>query len=62
MISTILISPGVGDGDSAVQHGLSASTVEDEGTIWREFLAILETIEKPVLIHYGSYEREFLSK
>jgi hypothetical protein len=25
-------------------------------------LSILETVEKPVLIHYGSYESEFLER
>src|SRR2546429_2211028 len=37
-------------------------TIEKEGKIWREFLAILETVEKPVLIHYGSYETTFLRR
>lgn len=54
-----LIGLRIGHGDSAVQHSLWADTVEDEGKIWREFLAILETVEKPVLIHYGSYETNF---
>ncbi|MBI2949639.1 MAG: IS66 family transposase, partial [Verrucomicrobia bacterium] len=49
----------IGHGESAVQHSLWADTVADEGRIWREFLAILETVEKPVLIHYGSYETSF---
>src|ERR1019366_2951725 len=51
-----LIGLRIGNGDSAVQHSLWAGTLEDEGKIWREFLAILESIEKPVVIHYGSYE------
>ncbi len=55
-----LIGLRIGNGDSAVQHSLWADTVADEGKIWREFLAILETVEKPVLIHYGSYETTFL--
>ncbi len=57
-----LIGLRIGSGDSAVQHSLWADTVEDEGKIWREFLAILETVEKPVLIHYGSYETNFLNE
>ncbi len=57
-----LIGLRIGDGDSAVQHSLWADTVADEGKIWREFLAILETVEKPVLIHYGSYETVFLQR
>ncbi|MEN9573983.1 MAG: hypothetical protein RL514_1838 [Verrucomicrobiota bacterium] len=55
-----LIGVRIGNGETAIQHSLWADTVEDEGKIWREFLAILETVEKPVLIHYGSYETEFL--
>src|SRR6266545_3998846 len=46
-----LIGLRIGNGKSAVQHSLWADTVEDERKIWREFLGILETIEKPVLIH-----------
>ncbi|MGO9584837.1 MAG: IS66 family transposase [Limisphaerales bacterium] len=55
-----LIGLRIGNGDSAIQHSLWADTVADEEKIWREFLAILETVEKPVLIHYGSYEKTFL--
>jgi predicted RecB family nuclease len=55
-----LIGVRIGNGESAVQHSLWADSVENEGKIWREFLGILETVEKPVLIHYGSYETDFL--
>lgn len=54
-----LIGVRIGHGESAIQHSLWADTVEDEGKIWREFLGILEIVEKPVLIHYGSYETSF---
>jgi predicted RecB family nuclease len=57
-----LIGLRVGNDKSAVQHSLWADTVEDEVKIWREFLGILETLEKPVLIHYGSYETTFLRR
>ncbi|MBI4658607.1 MAG: ribonuclease H-like domain-containing protein, partial [Verrucomicrobia bacterium] len=57
-----LIGLRIGNGDSAVRHSLWADTVEDEGKIWREFLAILDTVEKPVLIHYGRYETTFLRR
>lgn len=57
-----LIGLRIGGGESAVQHSLWADTVEDEGKIWRKFLAILEPVEKPVLIHYGSYETTFLKR
>jgi predicted RecB family nuclease len=51
-----LIGVRVGSGDYAVQHSLWAETVADESKIWRQFIRILETIERPVLIHYGNYE------
>jgi len=51
-----LIGLRIGNGESTVQYSLWANTIEDEEKIWREFLGILETVEKPVLIHYGSYE------
>ena len=55
-----LIGLRIGNGESAVQHSLWADSVEDEGKIWRDFLTILETVENPVLIHYGSYETTFI--
>jgi hypothetical protein len=41
---------------------LWADTVTKERKIWREFLEILESVERPVLIHYGSYETTFLKR
>jgi len=57
-----LIGVRIGSGDSAVHHSLWADTAAEEAKIWREFLGILETVEKPVLIHYGSYEAAFLKR
>jgi predicted RecB family nuclease len=57
-----LIGVRIDNGNSVVHHSLWADTAADEGKIWREFLAILETVEKPVLIHYGSYETAFLKR
>jgi len=57
-----LIGLRIGNGESAVQHSLWADSAGDEGKIWGEFLAILEKIKKPVLIHYGSYETKFLKR
>src|SRR5271169_1812818 len=54
-----LIGVRIGNGASAIQHSLWADSVEDERRIWREFLGILEAVEKPVLIHYGHYEIKF---
>jgi predicted RecB family nuclease len=46
-------------GESIVQHSLWADGPDDEERIWKEFLAVVSTIENPVLIHYGSYETSF---
>jgi predicted RecB family nuclease len=55
-----LIGIRVRVGDSTVQHSLWADSPSDEGRIWQEFLLKLAEIEKPVLIHYGSFENTFL--
>jgi predicted RecB family nuclease len=57
-----LIGVCIRNGESAVKHSLWADGVEDEGEIWQKFLGILETVDKPVLIHYGSYETTFLRR
>jgi predicted RecB family nuclease len=57
-----LVGVRFGSGDSVDQHSLWADGVEDEGRIWNEFLGILAKIEKPVLIHYGSYEAVWLKR
>ena len=43
-------------------HSFWADTVAQEGEIWRKFLRLLVSIERPVLIHYGSYESTFLKR
>ncbi|MBC7904270.1 MAG: TM0106 family RecB-like putative nuclease [Gemmatimonadaceae bacterium] len=55
-----LIGVRIRHGDSVVQHSLWADRPEDEEKIWGEFVDLLSTIEKPVLIHYGSYETTFI--
>jgi len=57
-----LIGMRIGNAESAVQHSLWADTVEGEGEIWQEFRGILETVENPVLIHYGRFETIFLKR
>jgi len=57
-----LIGLRIGNGDKSVQHSLWADTVADEEKMWREFLAVLEAVSKPMLIHYGSYETTFLNR
>ena len=57
-----LIGIRVRVGDSTVHHCLWADSPSDEGRIWQEFLLKLAEIEKPVLIHYGSFESTFLKR
>jgi predicted RecB family nuclease len=57
-----LIGVRCGNPDAATQHSLWADNIEDEKRIWTEFLAILEKVHNPVLIHYGSYETTFLKR
>ena len=57
-----LIGLRIRTGDSIVQHSLWADTSEDEAQIYFQFLNILKTIEKPSLIHYGSFETDFFKQ
>jgi predicted RecB family nuclease len=55
-----LIGARIKNKDSSIQHSLWADYVNKEETIWRDFLEILASIDKPVLIHYGRFETTFL--
>src|ERR1051326_8859103 len=57
-----LIGVRIGNGESAVQHSLWADTQEDERRIWNEFLGILASVSRPVVVHYGSFETSFLKR
>ncbi len=45
---------------SMVQRSYWADNLSDEGRMWADCLSTLNTIECPRLIHYGSYETNFL--
>jgi len=57
-------SASVARATPATQHSFWADsdTDADEAKIWREFLAVLNTVERPVLVHYGRYETIFLKR
>ncbi len=44
------------------QQSFWADTTDDEKNIWHAFLDFLSCIDRPVLLHYGSYETTFLKK
>ena len=43
-------------------YSLWADTSSDERNNWTEFLAIISTVQNPILIYYGSSETRFLKK
>ncbi len=60
--SYYLIGLSIRNKNSLIQHSLWADTPKDEKTIWSNFLDILSSIEKPIVVHYGSYESSFLKR
>ena len=46
----------------AVHRSLWADSPADEKQIWEEFLDILSEADRPMLLHYGSFEKTFLKK
>jgi len=57
-----LIGLRMGLGKSVVQHSLWADRPGDEAKIYAQFLDILSSVEKPLLIHYGSFETHFFEQ
>jgi predicted RecB family nuclease len=57
-----LIGIRIANDASFTQHSLWADSPIQEKQIWTDFLAILATINDPILIHYGSFEDRFLSQ
>jgi len=45
-----------------VRHSLWADDEGDERGIWGRFLEIMSAVEKPILLHYGSFETAFFRK
>ncbi len=45
-----------------VHQSLWADSPSDERRIWEEFLGILWEVDRPILLHYGSFEKMFLKK
>ena len=60
--SYYLIGVRIRNGDAVIQHSLWADGADGEKRIWTDFLDVLSAIEKPVLVHYGSYETTFLKR
>ena len=57
-----LIGIRVTTAQGVAQHSLWADTANEEKQIWTDFLDILSEIDTPVLVHYGSFETNFLKR
>jgi hypothetical protein len=57
-----LVGVRVGSGKAAIQHSLWADGPDDERVVWRQFLDIVGRVDKPLLVHFGSYETAFLKR
>ena len=57
-----LIGMRTGNEPSMTHYSFWADDPAAEGKIWADFLEQLTQIEKPRLIHYGSYETQFLRR
>jgi predicted RecB family nuclease len=57
-----LIGLRVRFGEQVQQHSFWAENPAEEKEIWIKFLGILATVQNPVLVHYGSYERGFIKQ
>jgi len=57
-----LIGVRVTTAQGVVQHSLWADSANEEKQIWADFVNILSEIDSPVLVHYGSFETNFLKR
>jgi predicted RecB family nuclease len=57
-----LVGLRIGSGGSAIRHCFWANDLADERTMWECCLRVLSVIDNPQLIHYGSYETQFLKR
>jgi len=57
-----LVGLRIGSGGAAVHYSFWANDLADERTVWEGCLRVLRTFDNPRLIHYGSYETQFLKR
>ena len=48
--------------EGADHRTLWADSADDEKRIWEEFVAIVSDTNRPMLVHYGSFEKTFLKR
>jgi predicted RecB family nuclease len=57
-----LVGARVRTADGSVQHSFWADDLVAERKLWCDFLRLLASTNKPILIHYGSFETTFLKR
>ena len=57
-----LIGLRISSSTSCTQFSLWADSKEDERLIWIDFLNLLEGVDFPQIVHYGSFEKHFFKK
>ncbi len=57
-----LIGVRVDGAGGAVKRSLWADSLADEKKIWEDFLGILSEVERPTILHYGSFEKTFMKR
>jgi predicted RecB family nuclease len=60
--SYYLLGLTIVEGESRRHLSFWANSEDEEASIWASFLAVVESIEDFVLLHYGSYEAKFLER
>lgn len=57
-----LIGTNIETANGSVQRSFWADRIEDEKTIWADFLCLLAEVQNPILVHYGRFEAVFLKR
>ena len=55
-----LIGVRVDSDQTPIQYSLWADNQGDEEKIWRDFIGMVSAIHDPIIVHYGSFETDFL--
>ena len=57
-----LIGIRIPSAQGTIQHSFWADNAADEKQIWTDFLGVLSEVERPVVMHYGSFETTFMNR
>jgi predicted RecB family nuclease len=57
-----LVGVRFNDGHNDIQHAFWADTPNEERDLWTSFVRVLNSINNPQIVHYGSYESLFFKR